>query len=464
MAEFCGLIDGGVVLSSRVYTTVDGLPDTAYPDILTDITVGGVVFGNLEVCEKGVRFGSAVTTIIVPFPPPPPPQPPPVFTDADVMIGGVGFRNYYVAQGVTFRSAVTEGILELMAGGVIVGGSFGSDLGLFGQMLGGVLFGGWNPALGLQAEMIGGVIVGGTWPAGPGPAIIMGESITGGVLFGSSVVQIIGGSMSGGVVVGGSWSEAVAGPMVGGVIVGGSFPEIVGALWLGGVEFGSAVITTTFTPPPPPPPVIIYTMDGGVLFGGVYPGRTPIVDPATGITYYTGSAGGDRGFTDQREILLALEAQILAMGLFTDPSYVNIGRRDPRVYQELPVDTYGCDIYIGRKVIDQSAFAGSGTFVDIRTEVVFLRVYTQNQTDFSDYLAEWATTAYGSGNAYSQARRVSDGVHGRDIVDWQGSGAILTIQPCRVLSIGEPEQGPQGWSAVTIELEVMYRERPPEIQ
>lgn len=464
MSEFCGLMDGGVVLSSRVYTTIDGLQDTAYPETLIDITVGGFVFGNYEVCEKGVRFGSAVTTIVVPFPPPPPPQPPPVFTDADLMIGGVGFKNYYVDQGVTFGSSVTESILELMAGGVIVGGSFGSDLGLFGQMIGGVLFGGWNPALGLQAEMIGGVIVGGSWPGGPGPAIILGGSITGGVEFGSAVVQIIGGSMFGGVIVGGSWSEAVAGPMIGGVLVGGSFAEIVGALWLGGVEFGSAVLTTTFTPPPPPPPVTIYTMDGGVLFGGVYMGRSPVVDPATGITYYTGSAGGDRGFTDQREILVALRSQLIAMGLFTDPSYVNIGRRDSRAYPQLPIDTYGCDIYIGRKVVDQPAFAGSGTFVDVRAEVFFLRVYVQNQTDYSDHLEEWATTVYGSGNAYWQARRISDGVHGRDIVNWQGAGEILTIQPCRVLSIGEPEQGPQGWNAVTIELEVLYRERPPEIQ
>jgi hypothetical protein len=183
-------------------------------------------------------------------------------------------------------------------------------------------------------------------------------------------------------------------------------------------------------------------------------------DPNSGLTFIQGTLGGDRGYTDQREILVALQKQIIAYGIFTDPNYVNIGKRTSQSFPATPIDLYGADIFPGRKIVDQPIFNGSGTINDVRREVVMIRVYVQNGNDYSDHLEEWATNAYA--NAYYQARRVSEGVHGRDIVD--AAGTILTIEPARVLSIGEPDSGAQAWSAFTVELEASYRERTPEMQ
>lgn len=175
-----------------------------------------------------------------------------------------------------------------------------------------------------------------------------------------------------------------------------------------------------------------------------------------GVQYYVGSYG-TRGFTDQREILVALVNRIRSYGEFPDPSYVNIGKRDARAFPQLPIGTVAADVYPTAKTVEQSIFAGAGTNADVRTEHIAIRVYSQEGRDFSDYLEYWATDP--ATNAYLQARRVSEGLQGFDIID--ESGAILTIQPCRVIEIGDPELGPQGWAAVTIILEAVYRERDP---
>lgn len=177
---------------------------------------------------------------------------------------------------------------------------------------------------------------------------------------------------------------------------------------------------------------------------------------SAGVQYYVGSYGS-RGFTDQREILVALVNRIRSFGEFADPSYINIGKRDSLAYPQLPIDTMVADVYPTRKIVDQDIFAGAGTNADIRTEHIAIRVYVQEGRDFSDYLEIWATDP--ATNAYLQARRVYEGLNGFDIID--ESNAILTVQPCRVIEVGDPQPGPQGWTAIMIVLEVMYRERDP---